>query len=298
MIVVKVAISPESSSACSTPVRTVTSAPSSPSIRRASSSAGTPSAAATWTASSCPSLSSSFCAVGMSKMANVAPPSELRSPYLAMPTTRYRRAGPSAATPTRSPRDRSSSSATPSSTTTSSPPEAHRPSTRLSGLKRSYSGAVSRPNASEGAPPVSISSPSAFSSFVWKSWTEPVATSTPSTERTCSSSVLRDRRRDRGLAFEADVRALARDDDVGAGVRVDEDLVEGPLDRVREDVGAAHHRDAEDDRDRRQRGAQLAPGHPAQHHLDHTSRLAAASASGNGGSRTAMSLRVGDGLSS
>ena len=46
MMLVNVAISPESSSACSTPVRTVTSVPSSAWIRRVSSSGVTPSAAA------------------------------------------------------------------------------------------------------------------------------------------------------------------------------------------------------------------------------------------------------------
>ena len=187
MIVVKVAISLDCSSACSTPVRTVTSLPSSAWIRCASSSGVVPSAAAAWTASSWPSLSSSSCAVGTSKMANVALPSELSSPYLATPTirnpapgrARRRRCGRRAA--------RSSSSATPSSTATSSPPLGQRPSTRLSGLKRAYSGAVSMPNANEGEPPVSIASPSGRSSFVWKSCTEPAAISTPSTPRTRSS---------------------------------------------------------------------------------------------------------------
>ena len=137
MIVVKVAISPEASSASSTPVRTVTSSPSSASIRLASSAGETPSSAAAWIASSCPCLSSSACAVGTSKIAKVAPPSELSSPYFATPTIRYCVAGPSAATPMRSPRAKSSSSARPSSITTSSPPDGQRPSTRLSGLKRS-----------------------------------------------------------------------------------------------------------------------------------------------------------------
>ena len=119
-------------------------------------------------------------------MANVAPPSELTSPYFAIPTISNSWAGPSAATPIRSPTARFSSSATPSSIATSSEPDGQLPSTRLSGLKRSYSGAVSMPNANEGAPPVSIDSPSGLSSLVWKSVTEPVATSTPSTARTRS----------------------------------------------------------------------------------------------------------------
>ena len=277
MIVVNVAISPASSSACSTPVRTVTSSPSSASIRRASSAGETPSSAAAWIASSCPSLSSSACAVGTSKMAKVALPSELRSPYLAIPTIRNCRAGPSAATPTRSPSARSSSSATPSSTTTSSPSAGQRPSTRLRGLKRSYSGAVSRPNASDGASPLLISSPSAVSSFVLEV-RDGAGRHFDAVDRAHAvEQLLGDGRRGRRLALEADVRALARDDRIRAGVRLDEDLVEGPVDRVGEDVGAAHHRDAEDDRDRRQRGPELAPGHPAQHHPEHDSRLPAPS---------------------
>ncbi len=186
MMLVNVATSSESSLACSAPDRTVTDVPSSSRMLATSSAGATPSCAATCTESSSPSLSRSAWAVGMSKMANVAPPSELTSPYLAMPTISYSWAGPRAATPIRSPMARFSSSATPSSIATSSAPDGQLPSTRLSGLKRSYSLAVSRPNANEGAPPVSIGSPSGLSSLVWKSLTEPVATSTPSTARTCS----------------------------------------------------------------------------------------------------------------
>ncbi len=159
----------------------MTSLPSSDWIRCVSCSGVVPSAAAAETASSLPSLSSSFWAVGTSKIAKVAPPMELRSPYLAIPTIVKSCAGPSAATPIRSPSSRSSSPATPSSIATSWAPRGQRPSTRLSGLKRSYSGAVSMPKANDGAPPVSIASPSGRSSFVWKSCTDPVATSTPST---------------------------------------------------------------------------------------------------------------------
>ena len=188
MIVVNIATSSESSLACSAPDRTVTESPSSRRRLATSSSGATPSSADACTASSSPSLSRSVWAVGTSKMANVAPPSELRSPYLAIPTISYSRAGPRAATPTRSPTASPSSSATPSSIASSLAPLGQRPPTRLSGLKRSYSGAVSMPNAKDGAPPVSIDSPSGLSSLVWRSVTEPVATSTPSTPRTCSST--------------------------------------------------------------------------------------------------------------
>ena len=83
MIVVNVAISLDSSSACSAPVRTVTSIAElglDP-LRRAARGV-TPSAAATWHRVELALLVEQLCAVGMSKIANVAPPSELRSPYL------------------------------------------------------------------------------------------------------------------------------------------------------------------------------------------------------------------------
>src|SRR5581483_2444041 len=63
---------------------------------------------------------------------------------------------------------------------------------------------------------------------------------------------------------------LAGDDCVRARVRGGEDAVEAVLDRVGENVGAAHHRDAEDDRERGQRRAQLAPEQALQGDLRHT----------------------------
>ena len=122
-------------------------------------------------------------------MANVAPPSELRSPYFAIADDLVLLGGaergdadPVAGTEVLLVGDASSIA-------TSRPPDGQRPSTRLSGLKRSYSGAVSMPNANDGAPPVSIDSPSGLISLVWKSCTEPAATSTPSTPRTCSRTL-------------------------------------------------------------------------------------------------------------
>ena len=56
-------------------------------------------------------------------------------------------------------------------------------------MKRSSSGAVSTPKANDGEPPVSIDSPSALISLVCMSCTEPAATSTPSTPRTCSRTL-------------------------------------------------------------------------------------------------------------
>ena len=194
-------------------------------------------------------------------MANVALPIELRSPYLAIPTISYSLAGPTAATPMRSPISKLSLSATPSSTATSPSPDGQRPSTRLRGLKRSYWGSVSIPKANAGAPPVSIVVAVRLQQLGLevlhraRSHRDAVDLTHP-LER-----VLGDRRRLGAFAFEADVSLLARDDGVGAGVRLDENRVERLVDRVGEDVGAAHHRDAQDDRDRGEDGPELPPGH-------------------------------------
>ena len=57
-------------------------------------------------------------------------------------------------------------------------------------------------------------------------------------------------------------RRLAADDGVRAGVRLGEDARERLVDRVREDVGAADHRDAEHDRERGQAVRTLRPRRP------------------------------------
>ena len=62
---------------------------------------------------------------------------------------------------------------------------------------------------------------------------------------------------------------LAADDERRALAHVGEDRVERLVDRVREDVGAADHRDAEDDRERRQRGAQLSPQQALEREAGH-----------------------------
>ena len=64
---------------------------------------------------------------------------------------------------------------------------------------------------------------------------------------------------------------LARDDRVGLLVRAREDRVERLVDRVGEDERAADHRDAEDDRDRRQRRAELACEQAAECDAPHRS---------------------------
>ena len=65
-----------------------------------------------------------------------------------------------------------------------------------------------------------------------------------------------------GFAADHGVRALAR---------VGEDRVERRVDRIRQHVRAADHRDAEHDRDRRQRGAKLPTEQALQRELGHVS---------------------------
>ena len=62
---------------------------------------------------------------------------------------------------------------------------------------------------------------------------------------------------------------LARDDGVGPRVHGREDVVERLVDRVREDVGAADHRDAEHDRESREDRAQLPAREALESDLDH-----------------------------
>src|SRR6266508_6063685 len=62
---------------------------------------------------------------------------------------------------------------------------------------------------------------------------------------------------------------LAGDNGVGVFVRLVDDRREGSRDRVREDICAADHRDAEHDRKRRQNRAELAPQQPFECDADH-----------------------------
>ena len=81
------------------------------------------------------------------------------------------------------------------------------------------------------------------------------------------------RRRDALVRVPAD-RALAGDHRVGVLVDLREDGAERRLDRVGEDVRAADHRDAEHDRDRGQRRAQLAAEQSLERDSDHEPRRA------------------------
>ena len=165
-------------------------------------------------------------------IANAAPPIELRSPYFAMPTISNSRAGPSAATPMRSPSCRFSSSASPSSIATSSPPLAQRPSTRLSGLNRSYSGAVSMPKANCGAPPAADALPVGSQQLDLEVQERAGRDLDPVYRAHALERLLGNRRRLRGLSLEAETRVLPRHDRVRPRVRVDEDRVERVVDRV------------------------------------------------------------------
>ena len=279
MIVVKVAISPDSSSACSTPVRTVTSEPSSAWIRRVSSSGVTPSSAATWTESSCPSLSSSFWAVGTSRIANVAPPIELRSPYLAIPTISelLGRA------------DRGDADLVAElqvlalghalvdrDLTVAGRPaaldEIERVEAVVLGIGLDPEGEGRR---AAGLDRLPVGPQQLGLEVQQRAGGHLDAVDGPdAVER-----LLRDRRRLGALALEADAGLLPGDDDVGAGVRLDEDRVERLVDRVREDVGAAHHRDAEDDRERGEDGAELPPRHAAEGDPDHVRAISSSAVS-------------------
>ena len=134
------------------------------SMSATSSSGLTPSLAATEIASNWPSRSSSSCAAGIVKTANVAVPSELTLPYCATPTTSERR-GPVSASrcaPCRRPR----SPARPRCPRRSRPRRRRRPrpSTSLSGLKADCDGSIPKPK--EGARSVLIALPSGLRIFV------------------------------------------------------------------------------------------------------------------------------------
>src|SRR5687768_1557514 len=62
---------------------------------------------------------------------------------------------------------------------------------------------------------------------------------------------------------------MTADDHVGVLVGRLEDAVERLLHRVGEHEGAAHHRDADDHRERGEEGADLAAGEPLEGDLDH-----------------------------
>ena len=143
-----------------------------------------------------------------------------------------------------------------------------RPATSFSGLKSWSRGLTLKPRF--GAPPVEIDLPLRPTRWVWSYSTPPTASWTPGQALDLGEQRLRNR--GRGRVVRVAERRLAADDRVGVLVRDGEDRVEALLDRVGEDVGARHHRDAEDDRERGQHGAQLAPGESLERDPDHAVR--------------------------
>jgi hypothetical protein len=150
-------VSPESSLACSVPVRTCVPSGRTAWTSRTSCASLTPGFAATAISSSLPSLSKSRWAVARSNPASVAPPIVETEPNLTVPDTRSCSTEPSAWTPIVSPIAKSSSSAVASSMATSFA-RGQSPLVSVSGLKRVFSGSIVNPRF--GAPPVTIAFPS------------------------------------------------------------------------------------------------------------------------------------------
>ena len=119
--------------------------------------------------------------------------------------------------------------------------------------------------ASVGGPLERIGSP-LRSSSVTSSETEPNASSTPSHRLARAASVsVRHRRRLREVLLDGEAR-LHRD--VGALLGALEQVLERGVDRVREDERAGHERDAEDDGEAGEGGAQLAGREALQRDLE------------------------------
>ena len=172
-----------SSWACCCPVRTCVAGGRMPRICASSSSVETFGFALTAISSSCPGLAKSFCAVGRSNPASVAPPMVETEPNLTMPATRRCRTGPSASTPIVWPTAKCSLCATDLSITTSSPC-GHRPLISVSGLNGESPLAMLKPRF--GAPPYTTALPSLPISCAVP-LTAPSATSTPGRARTFAS---------------------------------------------------------------------------------------------------------------
>ena len=129
------------------------------------------------------------------------------------------------------------------------PPTGHLPVVSLSGLKRaSFSGSTL---AARLEPPcVEMTLPLRPMSFA-SSPTEPAAAATSGSSRP-REDALGKRRRRCSVAVVVLERDLSSDHRVGVLIRTVNHLRERRLDGVRQDVGAADHRDAEDDRQRSQ----------------------------------------------
>src|SRR3989304_1040013 len=82
--------------------------------------------------------------------------------------------------------------------------------------------------------------------------------------------LLQELRREGRRQAEVGLEGLStRHDRVRSRVRLHEQIVEGAVDRVRENVRAADHGDTEDDRKGREGGAELAPREALQRDANH-----------------------------
>ena len=224
-----------------------------------SSSGVVPSAAATEIASYCPSRSKSFCAVATSKIANVAVPIDSTLPYFAIPTTSKSCFGCSVEISIDSPIPKSSRSAVPASTTTSPSPSGQRPFEQVERVEARVLGRRVDPEA-EARGAVRVHRLAVVGDDLRVELVVDAAHRQP--DRVEPADVVEerrlDRRRRRLLEVGGEARLLAADDGVRARVGVGEDARERLVDRVREDVRPADHRDAEHDRERGQDRAELA----------------------------------------
>ena len=194
---------------------------------------------------------------------------------------------PSAWTPIGRPTVKSSFFAVASSITTSFVP-GQPPSTSVSGLKGGSPSAMLKPRL--GALPT-IALPSLLMDRRLAA-TPPSACCTSVEPADLREQGLVERRRLAAAAVGGLERGLARDHGVRALYDLVEDRVERLLDRVREHVGAADHRDAQHDRDRGQSGSQLASEQALKREHDHAVVIASIAARISGCVERGSSLTI------
>src|SRR5207237_1241720 len=98
--------------------------------------------------------------------------------------------------------------------------------------------------------------------------------------------------RERRAAIRARDRRMGGDDGARVPVGLREDRLEALVDRVREDECTADHRDAEHDRERRQRRAELPPGEALQGDAGHSALSSFITASTSAGSERGRSRTI------
>ena len=206
--------------------------------------------------SSFPSLRKIRCAVGRSKIESVAPPSEFSPPNLTRPTMRNVCSGPCATTPIVSPSAKCFDVAVALSIAISRGALGQRPLVSTSGLKRWLPAGLTL-NARPG--PVRRDHLAVVPDELRLVVDAALGVGDAGEAAHLRQQRLGERRhRVRLSVVRGPDRALAGDHRVRVLVDLREERVERGRDRVRQHVRAADHRDAEDDRDRGERGAQLA----------------------------------------